>query len=903
VRRAFAVRPSPAGALKTITPARASGALHVGIDERTWIEASPRGARDVERRDTSGVAVYPGAFNGGDLVYVVESGRAEELRVARTVAAARQLTWDLRLGPALASVRVRDGRVEALDESGAVRLSTEPAYAVDAVGVRRPLSFALKGATLDATLDVTGLATPITIDPAWTATGSLSAVRVMPVAAKLASGKVLVIGGSDPVTRQGFSTAELYDPATNTWTMTAGAMSAPRSGPAATAFAAGTKVLVSGGDASGFGPSSVAEIYDAATNRFTQVVMPVTSRGHSSTLLADGKVALIGGLDGSRAGISYVRTFDPNTSTFTSTPSILYGGYGGGITDHTATVVPGGKVVIAGGRAWPGGEVNFINDATFVYDPVAVTMTRKADLPAGRDSHGAVYLSTGPKGGKILLFGGSIRGIDGSETASAGSAFYDVATNTFSPGPFMARARSYFGWSVLPSGKIVVTGGAASLSTPTIDAEDTAEVFDPLTLTWSSAGKMIDKRCVGVQVTLTGESVLVAGGVRGAKEGFFDATTATEKLVLQANGSACEGGGQCTSGFCADGVCCDMACTDICAACDVSGKVGICSPVAGAPHGTRTACDPTAAKGDVCALACNGTDTAACHFPSATTACSADACSGGRETHASTCDGAGKCNDAPTTCGDYVCGATACKTACTTGADCVNADRFCEAGKCIPFLSNAIPCTRDEACASKHCVDGVCCESTCTGQCEACDVPGQAGKCVPVKGKPHNSRAACPADDKASCGSKVCDGSNTASCAGTLDCGNYGCDSVALVCKHECAADSDCAAGFQCKEGKCVPQTSKCSSDLADMVGTDGSKTSCSPYLCRDGVCLADCKSSTDCRGGFICDPNQHCVAPTAAADSGDSGGCSTSTRSSSANMALLALAALAALAVRRRAA
>lgn len=65
---------------------------------------------------------------------------------------------------------------------------------------------------------------------------------------------------------------------------------------------------------------------------------------------------------------------------------------------------------------------------------------------------------------------------------------------------------------------------------------------------------------------------------------------------LPKNGSACTSATSCASGFCVDGVCCDTACTGTCAACNVQGKVGTCSPFpAGRPEGTlcsgASACD------------------------------------------------------------------------------------------------------------------------------------------------------------------------------------------------------------------------------------------------------------------------------------------------------------------------
>ncbi|MBI2394594.1 MAG: hypothetical protein HYV09_33805, partial [Deltaproteobacteria bacterium] len=153
------------------------------------------------------------------------------------------------------------------------------------------------------------------------------------------------------------------------------------------------------------------------------------------------------------------------------------------------------------------------------------------------------------------------------------------------------------------------------------------------------------------------------------------------------NGTACTVSTDCASGFCVDGVCCDTGCGSQCAACDVTGKVGTCSAVTGAPRGSRPACAGTGA-GDTCGPVCNGTDMAACHYPTASTSCGDNACTntGGTyiERHQSSCNGAGACSDVPKTCGGFVCGATSCVTSCTTNAECTTGN-YCKSGACIPI--------------------------------------------------------------------------------------------------------------------------------------------------------------------------------------------------------------------------
>ncbi len=893
-------------ALAAQIPRHAAAALRVG-DGEVWLEVTPHDLREAATGEVvAGSTVYRDAAPDLDLVYAREPGRVEELRLARTRAAAMRSTWDLRFGPGVATVQVVDGKVEVVDAKGIVRVTTEPAFAIDAAGVRRPLTLALHGRTLEARLDTDGLTAPIAVDPAWVAAASPSGLsRVSATLTKLQSGKVLLAGGQVLTTGDRLSTAEIFDPATNTWKATTNNLARPRAEHTATWFGGTSKKVVLVGGHNGITNETTLEVFDEATTTFAAAVtmpafpgpsgMSAERRSHGAVAMPTGEVLVVGGRQSSGDHDSMF-TVDSNGLVTTMTPKLSVP-----TRDPNLVVLADGRVLVASGSTSSGGGgglERYIRSCSIVkVSGPTSTIVPAADLPVGRIGAFGLVPTTGPNAGKALLVGGAITSAtsESSTVPSQGGMIYDPVANTWAPLPQLMATKRYIAvGGLLSSGRVIMTGG---IQEPIIsgNANADAEVLDLVSMTWKSAGKMVEPRAAHQGVVLDDGSMLLVGGVRAVTDGVLTLPSVTaERFTSQPNGADCDSDGQCTSGVCIDRVCCDKACDGQCEACDVAGSRGTCKVVTGAPHGARPACRaPLAGDDPTCAESCNGTDKG-CKFAATTVACSANACAAGVETHASTCNGAGKCGDVIKPCGDFTCGTTACKTSCTVKADCTNPAHFCEAGKCIPQQATGSPCARDEACATGICVDGICCETKCDGQCQACDVPGQAGKCVAIKGKPHGLRADCDKDATDSCKSKSCDGTNTASCAATVGpCSPYACDDGEKVCKKACATDVDCGTGYECdKTAKCVPRTSKCIG-TDTLQAADGSKTKCEAFVCRDGVCLDKCNTSNDCQNGFACDGAGKCVSASSAPVSTDSGGCSTTGGSSQAPVWLAALALL----------
>jgi hypothetical protein len=202
----------------------------------------------------------------------------------------------------------------------------------------------------------------------------------------LPGGRVLVVGGSKG--GQPLTSAELYDPGTGKFTLT-GSMAEPREGPTATLLPSG-RVLVAGG----YGTVALlasAEIYDPATGKFTPTGS--MSRGrieHTAASLSDGRVLIAGGYasDLTTDALASAEIYDPATGKFTSAGSMAQARIG-----HTATSLPDGRILIAGGTASSEAEI---------YDPTAAVFGSAGSMSQARSDPTATLLSDG----RVLIAGG-----------------------------------------------------------------------------------------------------------------------------------------------------------------------------------------------------------------------------------------------------------------------------------------------------------------------------------------------------------------------------------------------------------------------------------------------------------------------------------------------------------------
>jgi len=308
---------------------------------------------------------------------------------------------------------------------------------------------------------------------------SLITGRNRHTASVLHNGKVLVVGGFD--SSGALVTAELYDPATNTWSA-AGSLTTARYSHTASVLSNG-KILVAGGYGSSGYPTSSAELYDPATNSWTTAGTPAYSRAaHQASVLNNGNVLVTGGW-----GPDYLKAteiYNPATNSWSAAAPITTGRY-----HHTASVLTNGKVLVTGG----------INQAaplssSELYDPATNSWTASGSLATPRGHHAASVLPNG----RVLVTGGG--------NAGTSVELYNPLTNSWSPAGSLTSERALHTANVLSSGKVLVTGGNAN------GYLTSTELYDPATNSWTALGGLATARSQHAASELSNGTVLVTGG-------------------------------------------------------------------------------------------------------------------------------------------------------------------------------------------------------------------------------------------------------------------------------------------------------------------------------------------------------------------------------------------------------
>jgi hypothetical protein len=230
--------------------------------------------------------------------------------------------------------------------------------------------------------------------------------------------------------------------------------------------------------------------------QFPATGLLVTARTqHTATLLNNGMVLIAGGQNSSNTATATAEQYNPASQTFTSEGPLGTARY-----FHTATLLTSapnnGKVLIVGGQNSGG-----VLSSAELYDPNAGTFSATGSLITARAIHTATLLPSG----KVLIVGGQNSG-----GVLSSAELYDPNAGTFSTTGSMANARMWHTATLLLSGKVLIAGGNSGGNLPT-----TSELFDPAFATFSGTGSMVNARMWHTATLLPSGKVLIAGGNNG----------------------------------------------------------------------------------------------------------------------------------------------------------------------------------------------------------------------------------------------------------------------------------------------------------------------------------------------------------------------------------------------------
>jgi len=326
-------------------------------------------------------------------------------------------------------------------------------------------------------------------DGIWTNTDNMAVIRRDHTATLLNNGKVLIVGF---VT----NSAELYDPATGVFSSAGNTLFTHGQNLTATRLLDG-RVLIAGGT---FALTS-AEIYDPVTGTFSPAGNLNNPRfAHTATLLPDGRVLVAGGGVNASTGVISTATaeiYDPTTNSFNFTGSLNTG------RDlHVATLLPGGRILVAGGTDNTSPSIGICTDSAELYDPATGTFSNTGKMTVGRCT---LWWSDAPvlSNGKVLILGG------GGQTAE----LFDPSTGSFSPTGNLTVPRGAPSVTLLTDGRVLVAGGFSSNGTT-----NSTEIYDPPSGTFTAAASMNAARQQQTATLLPDGRVLVTGGFGGAAD-------------------------------------------------------------------------------------------------------------------------------------------------------------------------------------------------------------------------------------------------------------------------------------------------------------------------------------------------------------------------------------------------
>ncbi len=222
---------------------------------------------------------------------------------------------------------------------------------------------------------------------------------------------------------------------------------------------------------------------------------------HTATLLPDGRVFLAGGIlkvEGIEENNTSTEYFNPSKNSFATGPSMAEKRAG-----HTATLLKNGKILITGGF----NETGFLNSASLLNTSSNTFEAVGSTLSEPRAAHTATLLQDG----RVLLIGG----VNGSAKANQWIDVYNPATNLIERLCKLRISRTGHTSTLLNNGKVLIAGGSENWRSNVLSS---CEIFDPVTNSITQTTLLNVPRNKHAAVLLQDGNVLIIAGSDDAAE-------------------------------------------------------------------------------------------------------------------------------------------------------------------------------------------------------------------------------------------------------------------------------------------------------------------------------------------------------------------------------------------------
>jgi hypothetical protein len=479
-----------------------------------WVRTREAGVTAAPAKIVRGVVVYAGAVSGGDLLYKLTPTHVDEYIYLRKPPPFLARTFDVENGAAVARLREAGDFLEALDLAGVARLRLSAPLARAADGVRRRGTVRVRHGQIVEEIDLRGLTAPILVDPDWTTTGTETTAHWGDAAWLRPDQQVMAVGGcalsgcpssfTKVACAQVLGNTDLWNPTSGTWS----------SGPPltiarylyASVALPGGDFLVAGGctETGCTATTAAAERYLYSSGAWTSAGSLSSPRAEAmAAILPNGNALIAGGCDiASATCTADVESYSTSGGGFTTlAPLPSPRGYA------AATALPDGRILVTGGCSDPLCATMW--DDAVLYDPVANQWSAAGSMSTVRAAHTATALPDG----RVLVAGGCADST--CQTTLASAELWSPSApsgGVFVPGPMMHASRHDHTATLLASGDVLIAGGmSASGATTSI-----AEVFLPIAGYWWNTTGMLMDRAYHIAVALPGGGAVVAGGCNPA---------------------------------------------------------------------------------------------------------------------------------------------------------------------------------------------------------------------------------------------------------------------------------------------------------------------------------------------------------------------------------------------------